>query len=258
MNYFSLKIKRTVRRLDRRIDQRLHQILVRLFGLENEGDGIRLVGGNALRFSILASLLAGTLSAAFVSSCKSRYGFTNQDKLGGSQGTDGLKSATPPPPPVAPPATEKNPEGEPPPAVEGGPVAGIEAWQNGKMVGTLVTGVEVLFKLTPWTRDTSETTGCDTHKGIVQVSWAIGSRPSEDIQRLAGQDCRSFDYAGTFVKPGSISVTLDVVSANGEQAQAQASFPVTGEPTPTIGGTTGPTDPTDPTQQPVKNTPAQK
>jgi hypothetical protein len=240
MNYFRLRFKQLYRRLDRRLDRRLLPILIRLFDKKTEAAGIHFIGGNAIRFSILTALMAGTLCAAVISSCKSRYGFTNQEKQGASGSKDGIAGALPPvtapgskppvttPPSTAPESPDTNPQTEPVPTVEGGPVAGIEAWQNGKMVDTLVTGVEVAFKMTAWTHDTSETTGCDTHKGIVQASWGIGSRPAEDIQRLAGQECRSFDYTGTFVKPGSISVTLDVISGDGEQAHAKTSYPVVG------------------------------
>ena len=267
MNYFSLRFKRSYRRLDRRLDRRWLQILGPLFDKKVDAEGIHFVGGNAIRFSILAALMAGTLCAALASSCKSRYGFTNQEKQGAGHSNDIKTAGLPPvsPPATTPPATTQppvtNPQTEPAPTIEGGPVAGIEAWQNGKIVDTLATGQEVQFKMTQWTHDTSETTGCDTHKGIVQASWGVGSRPPEDIQRLAGQECRSFDYAGTFVKPGSITVTLDVISGDGEQAHALASYPVVGSAVvatdPPPPGDPVITDPPTP-GKPTTNSPTQK
>lgn len=107
-------------------------------------------------------------------------------------------------------------------------MVGIEVWQDGVAVTTVVTGKMIQFKPTPWTRDTSATSGCDVNRGIVQASWTIGSRASADIQRFAGQDCRIFDYAGTFTKSGNVTVQLDVVSADGEQAHAETVITVVG------------------------------
>jgi hypothetical protein len=114
------------------------------------------------------------------------------------------------------------------PTSPGGPIAGIEAWQDGHIVTSIATGKVVFFKLTKWTHDTSVTTGCTENVGIVQSSWTIGTRPQVDIQRFAGQDCRSFDYSGTFTKPGTIAVTLDVLTGEGETAHAEATYSVTG------------------------------
>lgn len=114
------------------------------------------------------------------------------------------------------------------PSAPGGPVAGIEIWQDGVAVSTVSTGKMIQFKPTSWTRDTSATAGCDINRGIVQASWTIGSRPSADIQRFAGQDCRLFEYAGTFTKAGNVTVQLDVISADGEQAHAETVITVVG------------------------------
>jgi hypothetical protein len=112
------------------------------------------------------------------------------------------------------------------PDVAGGPVAGLEAWQDDKPVSSIVTGKQVLFKLTSWTRDTNTNNGCSSNPGIVQASWTIGSKPSADVQRFAGQDCRALDYSGMFTKEGTISVKLDVLSADGEVASVEETFAV--------------------------------
>ena len=116
-----------------------------------------------------------------------------------------------------------------PPA--GSPVAGIEIWQDGAVVTTVSTGKMIQFRPTSWTRDTSATSGCDVNRGILQASWTIGSRAAADIQRFAGQECRLFDYAGTFTKAGNVTVQLDVVSADGEQAHAEMVISVVGAST---------------------------
>jgi len=113
------------------------------------------------------------------------------------------------------------------PELPGGPVVGIEAWQDNKVVTTIVTGKQVLFKMTDWTRDTAAQSGCAQNRGIVQASWTIGSKPAADVQRFAGQECRALDYSGMFTKAGNITVNLEVLSGDGEMAQAAASFPVT-------------------------------
>jgi hypothetical protein len=105
-------------------------------------------------------------------------------------------------------------------------VAGLEAWQDDKPVSSIVTGKQVLFKLTNWTRDTNTNNGCSTNPGIVQASWTIGSKPSADVQRFAGQDCRALDYSGMFTKEGAITVRLDVLSADGEVASVEETFSV--------------------------------
>ena len=132
-------------------------------------------------------------------------------------------------------------------------VSGIEVWQEGVLVSSIQTGKPVQFKPTSWTRDTSATSGCEINRGIVQGSWTIGSRAASDIQRYAGQDCRLFDYSGTFTKPGDVVVKFDVVSAEGEQAHAETTLKVTGDvitapTTPAPVGTT-PTPLDSPAQQ---------
>ena len=112
------------------------------------------------------------------------------------------------------------------PELPGGPVAGIEVWQDNKVVSTIMTGKQVLFKMTDWTRDTNSNSGCAQNRGIVQASWTIGSKPAADVQRFAGQECRPLDYSGMFTKAGNIAVNLEVLSGDGEMAQAAASFPV--------------------------------
>lgn len=112
------------------------------------------------------------------------------------------------------------------PEVAGGPVAGLEAWQDDKPVSSIVTGKQVLFKLTSWTRDTNTNNGCSSNPGIVQASWTIGSKPSADVQRFAGQDCRALDYSGMFTKEGTIKVKLDVLSADGQIASVEETFAV--------------------------------
>jgi hypothetical protein len=103
----------------------------------------------------------------------------------------------------------------------GGPVAGIEVWQNGSQSTTVTTGTLVQFRPTAWTRDSAATSGCDMNRGIIQASWTIGTRIPADIQRFAGQDCRTFDYAGTFTKAGNVSIRLDVLTAEGLQTHAE-------------------------------------
>lgn len=112
------------------------------------------------------------------------------------------------------------------PDIAGGPVAGLEAWQDEKPVSSIVTGKQVLFKLTNWTRDTNTNNGCSSNPGIVQASWTIGSKPSADVQRFAGQDCRALDYSGMFTKEGTITVKLDVLSADGQIASVEETFAV--------------------------------
>jgi len=107
-----------------------------------------------------------------------------------------------------------------------GPVVGFEVWQDDKPVSTILTGKQVLFKLTSWTRDTGSSDSCPLNPGIVQASWTVGSKPAADVQRLAGQDCRALDYSGMFTKEGSITVKLDVLSADGELASSVETFPV--------------------------------
>jgi hypothetical protein len=89
-----------------------------------------------------------------------------------------------------------------------------------------MTGKQVLFKMTDWTRDTGANSGCTQNRGIVQASWTIGSKPAADVQRFAGQECRPLDYSGMFTKAGNITVNLEVLSGDGEMAHAAASFPV--------------------------------
>ena len=214
----------------------------------------RLKDGNVLRLAILSGLVAVAAAGTLVTSCKSRYGFTKSAKDGaqsGDKSTDpsngpSADQSTTPTIPSSGPAGSNNggssgggttgvnttgstPSTEPAPSLPGGPVAGIEAWQDGKLVTSIVTGKSVVFKPTAWTRDTSADQGCALNRGIVQASWTVGSKPATDIQRFAGQECQAFDYSGMFTKSGTITVQLDVVDADGEQAQATASFPVTGD-----------------------------
>lgn len=213
------------------------------------------------------------LSLVATASCKSRYGFTNQNKEGATTSNSDAtpNTSTLPKPNTSTqttttttttnttPTTSTNPTSSTTPAVEtaptspGGPVAGIEVWQEGVLVSSIQTGKPVQFKPTSWTRDTSATSGCEINRGIVQGSWTIGSRAASDIQRYAGQDCRLFDYSGTFTKPGDVVVKFDVVSAEGEQAHAETTLKVTGDvitapTTPSPVGTT-PTPSDSPAQQ---------
>ncbi len=237
----------------------------------------RLKDGNVLRLVILSGLVAIAAAGTLVTSCKSRYGFTKSAK-DGAEGSDQAipktTNQTPDDPvtnslPTTPSAstgttstggstTQNTPAVEPAPSLPGGPVAGIEAWQEGKLVTTIVTGKTVVFKPTAWTRDTSAEQGCALNRGIIQASWTVGSKPATDIQRFAGQECQAFDYSGVFTKPGAISVQLEVVAVDGEQAQATASFPVTGEAV-TIPGQ-NPLDSTAPSSDPKKpgQTPTQQ
>ena len=204
------------------------------------------VNPNAVRLGVLCVLIGVTATAAVISSCKSRYGFTNQNKEGAEKSNDthsggSTTGSTTVSSPVADTgnttgtstgsttgSTDGNSTGNVP-TTPGGPIAGIEAWQDGHVVTAVATGKVVYFKLTKWTHDTSATAGCPDNVGIVQSSWTIGTRPQVDIQRFAGQDCRSFDYSGTFTKPGSIAVMLDVLTGDGENAHAEATYAVTGD-----------------------------
>jgi hypothetical protein len=225
--------------------------------------------GNKIRFGILSALIIGTAVSAIVSSCKSRYGFTNgKDAAAASSNDVASKTSTTA---VSTQTTSMTSSvtttsttiaAEPAPATPGGPIVGIDAWQDNKVVASLVTGKPVQFKLTPWSRVTGATTGCDLNRGLVQASWSIGTKASIDIQRYAGQDCRAFDYSGTFTKPGSITVDVDVLSADGQVAHAETTYAVTGDATggtdtfPTT-GSGGAGKPSSPTQSPSQN-PTQK
>lgn len=204
------------------------------------------VNPNGVRLGVLCVLIGVTSTAAVISSCKSRYGFTNQNKEGAEKSIDthsggSTTGSTTVSSPVADTgnttgtstgsttgSTDGNSTGNIP-TTPGGPIAGIEAWQDGHVVTAVATGKVVYFKLTKWTHDASATTGCPDNVGIVQSSWTIGTRPQVDIQRFAGQDCRSFDYSGTFTKPGSIGIKLDVLTGDGENAHAEATYAVTGD-----------------------------
>jgi hypothetical protein len=107
-----------------------------------------------------------------------------------------------------------------------GPVVGLEVWQDDKPVTSILTGKQVLFKLSSETRDANASGGCPENPGIVQASWTIGSKPSADVQRYAGQDCRSLDYSGMFTKEGTITVRIDVLSVDGDVATAEKTFEV--------------------------------
>jgi len=122
------------------------------------------------------------------------------------------------------PALDMDKLGEPKAA--GGPVVGLEVWQDNKSVTSITTGKQVLFRLSGETRDTSSSDGCAENPGIIQASWTIGSKPSADLQRYAGQDCRSLDYSGMFTKEGSITVRLDVLSVDGDVATSEKTFEV--------------------------------
>jgi len=122
------------------------------------------------------------------------------------------------------PALDVEKPGDPKAAV--GPVVGLEVWQDDKPVTSILTGKQVLFKLSGETRDMNASGGCPENPGIVQASWTIGSKPSADVQRYAGQDCRSLDYSGMFTKEGTITVRIDVLSVDGEVATAEKTFDV--------------------------------
>jgi hypothetical protein len=122
------------------------------------------------------------------------------------------------------PALDMDKLGEPKAA--GGPVVGLEVWQDNKSVTSIATGKQVLFRLSGETRDTGVSDGCADNPGIIQASWTIGSKPSADVQRYAGQDCRSLEYSGMFTKEGSITVRLDVLSADGDVATSERTFEV--------------------------------
>lgn len=122
------------------------------------------------------------------------------------------------------PALDMDKLGEPKAA--SGPVVGLEVWQDNKSVTSIATGKQVLFRLSGETRDTGASDGCVDNPGIIQASWTIGSKPSADVQRYAGQDCRALDYSGMFTKEGSITVRLDVLSADGDVATSERTFEV--------------------------------
>ena len=122
------------------------------------------------------------------------------------------------------PALDMDKLGEPKAA--SGPVVGLEVWQDNKSVTSIATGKQVLFRLSGETRDTGASDGCADNPGIIQASWTIGSKPSADVQRYAGQDCRALDYSGMFTKEGSITVRLDVLSADGDVATSERTFEV--------------------------------
>lgn len=218
-----------------------------------------------------------------ISSCKSRYGFTEYNKEAAtarSAAEDAMPTTTPPssnpgargdlpsttsdsqPNPSDPSSSGGETQSEPAPKSPGGVVVGIEVSQGGKLVNTVKTGQAVTFKPTPWTRDTSATSGCDTHQGIVQASWTIGSRQAADLLRYAGQECRPFDYTGTFTKPGQVIVQLDVMSSEGEDGHSEVKLTVEGEanssstsnPSPNPSSTSQPTGPS----QAPRNSPTQK
>ncbi len=197
------------------------------------------------------------MTTVLLAGCKSRYGFTDMTPeaaviktndatptpaipgQGSIPTTGGQPSSTTSTPPSG--ASTPNSGGTVPstdpdqtptdgvPTAPGGPVAGVEVWQDGAQVTTVTTGKLIQFKPTSWTRDTSATSGCEINRGIVQSSWTIGSRASADIQRFAGQECRLFDYAGTFTKAGNVTIQLDVISADGEQAHAETVITVVGD-----------------------------
>jgi hypothetical protein len=205
----------------------------------------KLKDGNGVRLVILSGLVAVAAAGTLVTSCKSRYGLTNQAKEGAEISNNATPKTIPETPtvttttdtnstttPASPGNNQEAPVGtpvEPAPSTPGGPIAGIEAWQDGKIVTAIVTGKSVVFKPTAWTRDTSEDQGCEVNRGIVQASWTMGSKSAVDIQRFAGQECKDFDYSGMFTKPGSMTVHLDVIAVDGEQAHAEVVFPVSGD-----------------------------
>ena len=213
------------------------------------------VNPNAVRFSVLASLMGLTAVALILSSltsCKS----TTRAKLGTTEQSDGANSPQevagvqnamtdkPTNPtsnnansglslsapdvvmPLSPedPALDMESLGEPKSA--GGPVVGLEVWQDNRPVTSIVTGKHVLFRLSGDTRDVNARGGCAENPGIVQASWTIGSKVSADIQRYAGQDCRPLEYSGMFTKEGPITVRLDVMSMDGEVASSEKTFEV--------------------------------
>lgn len=205
--------------------------------------GLRNLNHNKVRFGVLTTLIGVAGVAVLLSSlgaCKSmsRIKSANESAAAAVSATESPSSLAPDAPgspsvishQAVMPASLTDPalDGEKfwEPDVAGGPVAGLEAWQDDKPVSTIVTGKQVLFKLTNWTRDTNINNGCSTNPGIVQASWTIGSKPSADVQRFAGQDCRALDYSGMFTKEGSITVKLDVLSADGEVASVVETFAV--------------------------------
>lgn len=210
---------------------------------------------NAVRFGVLTTLIGVTSVAVILStltSCKSTARTKTDNSVSPEVSTrlqeaTSAQSASPVPaneplkkgstedlslsaPEVVLPLSSNDPAldmeklGDPKSAA--GPVVGLEVWQDDKPVTSILTGKQVLFKLSGETRDTNASGGCPENPGIVQASWTIGSKPSADVQRYAGQDCRSLDYSGMFTKEGTITVRLDVLSVDGEVATAEKTFDV--------------------------------
>jgi hypothetical protein len=187
----------------------------------------RLGNGNTIRLAVLSGLVLIAAAGTLVTSCRSRKAPEAKQK----------------PQPTAEAALVKPAESQvqtPPVATaDDGFATGIEAWQDNQLVTELATGKPVVFKPRSSTRDPDAVEGCEQYRGIVQSSWAIGSKPAVDIQRFAGQDCRDFDFGGMFTKPGTITVQLNVISAEGTQAQATATYAVKGDEVALPGGESG-------------------
>ena len=246
--------------------ERAHMRIDRMIIKFRNGRWNRQLNGNALRLSVLSTLIGMTGVAVILSSitsCKSTTSEKIEHKTTAVAEPTAAMNATAAANPAAAATTAQNDSqstaiqvdapgvdsplslaspglllpGSPSdarvdmekvgePELPGGPVAGIEVWQDNKVVSTIMTGKQVLFKMTDWTRDTGANSGCAQNRGIVQASWTIGSKPAADVQRFAGQECRPLDYSGMFTKAGNITVNLEVLSGDGEMAQAAASFPV--------------------------------
>lgn len=216
----------------------MKQLLVgqnlRRFGLR-----INSLSPNAVRLSILSGLIGlvitGVVLSAFTS-CKSTTKNIEPSVAAAKEPASAVAATPASQPAVVLPLSPSDPAGEIVEAdsdatsddikIAGIPVVGLEAWQDEKPVTTIVTGKQVQFRPTDWTRDTNTANGCAVNPGIVQASWTVGSKPSADVQRFAGQDCRPLDYNGMFTKEGSITVRLDVLSAEGEVASAEKTFSV--------------------------------
>lgn len=201
---------------------------------------INSVSSNTVRLSVLSGLIGvvitGVILAAFTS-CKSTTKNSetspSSSEVSPASSAAGVAVGQPsvvlPLSPSDPATTQTDVQAEVSGEdikIAGVPVVGLEAWQDDKPVTTIVTGKQVQFRLTDWTRDTNTANGCSVNPGIVQASWTVGSKPSADVQRFAGQDCRPLDYNGMFTKEGSITVRLDVLSAEGEVVSAEKTFSV--------------------------------
>ena len=221
-----------------------------------------------LRLSLLSLFLASYLSPG----CKSRYGFTGGDKSGASENatpSDPNKSKVDPPKQVqgstpvddkgftpTDPATPVDSStggatggstsssdtgggGDPQtPAFPGGPVVGLEVVQNGVVVTSIKTGIPATLRPTNWTKDTDNPPGCD-NPGILQALWTIGSRTPINVVRASTNDCKTLAIGGTFTKTGSVVIQLDILTDEGEGANATSTYDIVSDGT--TGGTSSAT-----------------